>query len=105
MEVDISNYDMDQIIMGMSTELEHGSKNEKTDVTGDDPTSTFKIVLAHLDEIKDYYTRLKKMEDITPSCFPLFSNASTVFSKVGRVTNLIASISFFASAMASIKAG
>lgn len=33
-----------------------------TDVTGNDPILTGKIVLAHLNEYADYYTRLKQME-------------------------------------------
>lgn len=61
-DIDISKFDMKELVMGMSVELEHGSKNEKTDITGDDPEATFKIVLAHMYELPDYYTRLKKME-------------------------------------------
>lgn len=65
--IDISKYDMDEIVMGMSVELEHGSKNDITNITDDYPIQTLKIALAHLDEIKDYYTRLKKMEGNKPS--------------------------------------
>jgi len=46
----------------MKVELEHGKKSKKTDVTHNDPLKTAKIVLAHLNEKKDYYTRLKKVE-------------------------------------------
>jgi len=59
---DISTYDMDELIQGMLVELEHGTQNPETNVTDDDPEKTFKIVLAHMDELSDYYTRLKKME-------------------------------------------
>ena len=62
MDIELSKYNMDELIQGMLVELEHGSKNEKTDVTGDDPSQTLKLVLAHMDELPDYYTRLKKME-------------------------------------------
>jgi hypothetical protein len=31
-------------------------------VTGDDPVTTGKIALAHLNEFPDYYTRLARME-------------------------------------------
>ena len=62
-DVDVSKYDMDEMIMGMLVELEHGSIVDKTNVTDDDPIKTFQIMLAHLNEIPDYYTRLKKMED------------------------------------------
>lgn len=46
----------------MDVELEHGRRDALTDVTNDDPLLTAKIALAHLNEIPDYYTRLKKME-------------------------------------------
>lgn len=47
---------------GMNVELEHGSRDSETDVTGDDPVMTGKIALAHLKEFGDYYVRLDKME-------------------------------------------
>ena len=46
----------------MDVELEHGSIDSLTNLTDDEPLSTAKIALAHLNEIPDYYTRLKKME-------------------------------------------
>jgi len=60
--IDISEFDIKELIMGMAVELEHGSVNDKTDVTGDDPEATFKIVIAHMHEMPDYYTKLKAME-------------------------------------------
>ena len=56
-------FDVDQFRRGMDVELEHGSHDPATDVTGDDPITTGKIALAHLNEFADYYTRLEKMED------------------------------------------
>ncbi len=47
---------------GMEVELEHGSADPSTDVTGDDPLVTAKIALAHLREFPDYYDRLEVME-------------------------------------------
>lgn len=61
--IDISEFDIKELIIGMDVELEHGSVNDKTDVTGDDPELTFKIVMAHMHEMPDYYTKLKAMED------------------------------------------
>ena len=55
-------FDIEQFRMGMNVELEHGSHDPQTDVTGSDPVVTGKIALAHLKEFPDYYTRLKKME-------------------------------------------
>jgi hypothetical protein len=54
--------DIEQLRMGLSVELEHGSQDPATDVTQDDETITAKIALAHLREIPDYYTRLAAME-------------------------------------------
>ena len=48
--------------MGMDVELEHGTVDPNTNVTNDDPLTTAKIALAHLNEFPDYYTRLEKME-------------------------------------------
>jgi hypothetical protein len=56
-------YDFEQFYMGINVELEHGSRAGDWNVTNDDPFDTAKIALAHLDEINDYYTRLKKMEE------------------------------------------
>ena len=46
----------------MDVELEHSTRDPKTNVTDDDETMTGKIALAHLNEFPDYYTRLAKME-------------------------------------------
>lgn len=55
-------FDVEQFRMGMDVELEHGLHDPSTNVTGDDPTVTGKIALAHLNELSDYYTRLERME-------------------------------------------
>ena len=55
-------FDAEQFRMGMDVELEHGVRESVTNVTGDDPLTTGKIALAHLNEFPDYYTRLEKME-------------------------------------------
>jgi hypothetical protein len=47
----------------LGVELEHGTHDPQTNVTGDDPTVTGKIALAHLNEFPDYYTRLEAMEE------------------------------------------
>lgn len=63
--IDISKFDMKELVMGMGVEMEHGTSNEKTDITGDDPETTFKIVMAHMNESPNYYSKLKKMESMT----------------------------------------
>ena len=55
-------FDVEQFRRGMDVELEHGTHDPATDVTGDDPILTGKIALAHLNEFADYYTRLEGME-------------------------------------------
>ena len=51
-----------QFRRGLSVELEHGTKNKKTDVTHNDPIKTGKIALAHLNEDPKYYSKLRIME-------------------------------------------
>ena len=60
--IDWSRFDVEQFCKGLNVELEHGLHDPSTNVTGDDPTLTGKIALAHLNEFPDYYTRLEKME-------------------------------------------
>ena len=60
--IDWSKVDLDEFVMGLAVELEHGRRDPKTNVTNDDPLLTGKIAWAHLNELSDYYTRLKKME-------------------------------------------
>ncbi|MFH1186830.1 MAG: DUF5661 family protein [Candidatus Levyibacteriota bacterium] len=61
--IDWSLFDVEQFRCGMDVELEHGSVDPNTNVTNNDPLMTDKIVLTHLNEIRDYYTRLDKMEE------------------------------------------
>lgn len=56
-------FDVEQFRRGMDVELEHGTEDSNTNVTNDDPLTTGKIALAHLNEFPDYYTRLDKMEE------------------------------------------
>lgn len=55
-------WNVEQFRMGMDVELEHGLRDSQTNVTNDDPLTTGKIALAHLNEFPDYYTRLEKLE-------------------------------------------
>ena len=56
-------FDLAQFRAGLDVELEHGTVNQTTNVTRDDPLLTAKIALAHLTEFPDYYTRLAKLEE------------------------------------------
>ena len=55
-------FDVEQFRAGMEVELEHGLHDPATNVTDDDPVTTAKIALAHLNEFPDYYVRLERME-------------------------------------------
>ena len=58
-----TRFDVEQFRMGMDVELEHGTRDEDTNVTNDNPLTTGNIALAHLNEFPDYYTRLDKLEE------------------------------------------
>ena len=60
--IDWTLVDLDEFRRGLEVELEHGSRDPETDVTHDDPFLTGRIVWAHLKELRDYYTRLDRME-------------------------------------------
>jgi len=60
--IDWKEVSLDQFTKGLNVELEHGSKDPQTDVTGNNGKLTGEIALAHLKEFPDYYTRLHKME-------------------------------------------
>lgn len=57
-----SEIDFEQFRMGLEVELEHGKVDPRTNVTDNDPILTGKIAWAHLNELPDYYSRLKKLE-------------------------------------------
>jgi len=54
--------DIQEFRRGLEVELEHGARDPRTNVTGDDLLLTGKIAWAHLNEFPDYYTRLDKLE-------------------------------------------
>ena len=56
-------FDLEQFRAGFGVELEHGTINQTTNVSNDDPLMTGRIALAHLTEFPDYYTRLAKLEE------------------------------------------
>lgn len=60
--LDWTQVDLEQFRIGLEVELEHGTRDPETNVTGDDMMLTGKIALAHIREFPDYYTRLEKME-------------------------------------------
>ncbi len=63
LNIDFSTVDLEQFRLGLGVELEHGIQDLETNVTNDNELITGRIAWAHLKEIPDYYTRLKKMEN------------------------------------------
>lgn len=60
--IDISKFDKKQILMGLNVEKEHdGKMGRDVDVVGS-KADLLKIVIAHLREDPQYYTKLKNME-------------------------------------------
>ena len=53
---------LDEFRTGLEVELEHGLQFPDANVTNNHPVLTGKIVLAHLKEMLDYYTRLEVAE-------------------------------------------
>ena len=60
--IDWAKIDLEQFRRGLEVELEHGTHDPETNVTNDDLMLTAKIAWAHLKEIRDYYTRLDRLE-------------------------------------------
>jgi hypothetical protein len=60
--MDWARIDLEQFRRGLEVELEHGARDSETNVTDDDVILTGKIAWAHLKEIRDYYTRLDRLE-------------------------------------------
>ena len=48
-------FTLDDFLLGLNIELEHGLINPKTNVTNNDLILTAKIALAHLEEFPNYY--------------------------------------------------
>ena len=62
--IDLSTvpWTVDELHRGLQVELEHGRGDPDTNITDDDLETTGKMVVVHLNEIADYYTRLAEME-------------------------------------------
>jgi hypothetical protein len=75
-ELPNESFDLGDVLHGMDVELEHGTRYSDLDVTGDDPTLTAKIALAHLREFPDYYERLARMEREADAAWALRKDVS-----------------------------
>ena len=56
--IDFAEIDLSEFVVGLETELEHGSRDPETNITNDDPVLTGRIAWAHLKENSRYYTIL-----------------------------------------------
>lgn len=63
LDINWGEYSLFEFMQGYGVELEHGTMFPRWNITNDDPIMTAKIVMAHLEELPDYYTRLNKMEN------------------------------------------
>lgn len=61
---ELPRVDWKEFQRGYEEELEHGCRRKSTNITCDDPVATAKIVLAHLIEDGQYYTRLNLGKEI-----------------------------------------
>lgn len=55
--VKFDRFTIDDLVVGVHIELEHGLINKETNVTDDDLIPTMKIALAHLYEFPEYYNK------------------------------------------------
>lgn len=62
LRVDLTVVDLDWFRRGLTVELEHGTKNPLTNITGNELHVTAMIVLAHFSESKNYYYYLAQIE-------------------------------------------
>ena len=53
--VKFDKFSIEDFLIGLNIELEHGSINQLTNVTNNNLELTAKIALAHLNEFSDYY--------------------------------------------------
>ena len=70
LEIKFNNFSLNDFLDGLNIELEHGTKNYKTNITNDNLILTAKIALAHLNEFPNYYNNkygISKFEEFLKS--------------------------------------
>lgn len=55
--IKFDQFTLDDLIIGVQIELEHGLVDPRTNVTNNDLILTMKIALAHLNEFPNYYNK------------------------------------------------
>lgn len=57
LNIKFKNFSVQDLLIGINIELEHGKINPETNITNDDLEMTTKIALAHLYEYPNYYNK------------------------------------------------
>lgn len=57
LNINFDKFTIEEFLDGINIELEHGTINNKTNVTNNDLLTTAKIALAHLNEFPNYYNK------------------------------------------------
>ena len=57
LNVIFDKFSLEDFIIGLNIELEHGIKDPQTNITNNDLEMTAKITLAHLNEHNNYYNK------------------------------------------------
>ena len=80
LNVNFDRFSPEEFLEGINIELEHGTINYETNVTGDELITTAKIALAHLNEFPNYYNKKyglkqyeKFLQKITNKCLTFYS--------------------------------
>jgi len=63
--IDWQKYDLEQFRLGLEVESEHDDGSELDIVNSEQDLA--KIVIAHLNEVPDYYTKIKEVEEDAPA--------------------------------------
>ena len=79
-DVDLNKYKIDQIVLGLNDETEH-------DDVFDNEGELLKVVLEHLDDKPDYYTKLKQVEAEKYRKVPVIVNAERA-TEAGEIETL-----------------
>ena len=67
LNIKFDKFSLEDFLVGINIELEHGLIDPNTNVTGNDLIKTAKIALAHLNEFPNYYNKdygLPKFEEM-----------------------------------------
>ena len=60
--IEFRGFTIEEFVVGLNIELEHGTKAKENNITDDDIVMTAKIVMAHINEFSNYYKYLPEFE-------------------------------------------